>query len=127
MHKTICSQRLPVTILVSKDAQLKSASFDMNEKFAPGCPPTQTPTQMIQNEFLIPDSHGIIDILVSIEMIFQALQIELSRLMIELVKWEVPKIPEFSLVMSTSFQGGPINLQLYAYNGVNELFNPNFA
>ena len=71
----------------------------MNEKFAPGCPPTQTPTQMIQNEFLIPDSHGIIDILVSIEMIFQALQIELSRLIIELVKSEVPKIPEFSLIM----------------------------
>ena len=57
----------------------------MYEKFVQDCPPTQTPTQKFQNEFLRSGSHGIIDILVSIEMIFQALQAlqtELSRLMI---------------------------------------------
>ena len=82
MHKTIFPQRPPVTILVSKDAQFNFASFDMYEKFVQDCPPTQTPTQKFQNEFLRSGSHGIIDILVSIEMIFQALKTELSRFMI---------------------------------------------
>ena len=46
----------------------------MNEKFVQGCPPTQTPTQKFQNDFSVSVSHGIMDILVSFEMIFQALQ-----------------------------------------------------
>ena len=85
---------------ISKDAQFNSASFDFDKKFARGCPPTQTPTQMFQNQFLISDSHGIMDILVSIEMIFQALQTRLSRLMIKSVKSKIPKFPEFSLFIT---------------------------
>ena len=69
----------------------------MNKKFAPDCPPTQTPTQKFENGFSVSVSHGIMDILVSLETIFQALQTELSGLMIKSVKSKIPKFPEFSL------------------------------
>ena len=49
----------------------------MYEKFVQGCPPTQTPTQKFQNEFLISSSHGIMDILVSFDTIFSPLKTEL--------------------------------------------------
>ena len=73
----------------------------MYEKFVQGCPPTQTPTQKFQNEFLISGSHGIMDILVSFVMISQALQTELSRFMIDRVWSKIPKFPEFSLPISS--------------------------
>ena len=103
-NETIIPLRSSVTILVSKDAQLKNASFDMNKKFVQGCPPTQTPTQKFQNDFSVSVSHGIMDILVSFEMIFQALQTWVSRLMIKSVKSKIPKFPEFSLFIYESYK-----------------------
>ena len=47
--------------------------------------------------------NGIMDILVSFETIFQALQTGLSRLMIKSVKSKIPKFPEFSLHMNFKF------------------------
>jgi len=69
--------------------------LNFEKKFARGCPLTQTPTQMFQNQFLISDSHGIMDILVSIEMIFQALQTSAQAIQIDhqLSEVENPKIP----------------------------------
>ena len=98
-NKTISSQRLPVTKPVSKEAQSNCATFDIYEKFVAGCLPTQTPTQKFQNEFLISESHGIVDILLSFELIFQTLQTELSRFMIESARSKIPKFPEFSLLI----------------------------
>ena len=89
-----------MTILVSKDAEFNFASFDMYEKFVQGCPPTQTPTQKFQNEFSVSVSQGNIDILVSFERIFQALQTEPPRFMIDSVWIIIPKFPEFSLKMA---------------------------
>ena len=92
--KTIIPLRSSVTILVSKDAQLKSASFDMNKKFVQGCPPTQTPTQKFQNDFSVSVSHGIMDILVSFEMIFQAtnLGIQIDDQISEVENSKIPGI-----------------------------------
>ena len=66
--------------------------------------PLKDPPQKFQSEFLISVSHGIMDILVSIEMILRALQTELSRFIIGSVKSKIPKFPEFNLpILDESF------------------------
>ena len=37
--------------LISEDEEFSCASFDLYEKIARGCPPTQTPTQKVQSGF----------------------------------------------------------------------------
>ena len=38
--------------LVSKDVEFYCASFDRSEKFVASCPPMETPTQKLKNQFL---------------------------------------------------------------------------
>ena len=47
------------------------------------CPHTQTPTQKLKTKFLMLRSQEIGSSLVSFEMIFEALQFELPRLMFQ--------------------------------------------
>ena len=44
----------PTTTLMSKDVEFYCASFELCQKFARGCPPTQTPTQKFKNRFSNP-------------------------------------------------------------------------
>ena len=53
------------------------ASFDPCKKFARGCLPTQTPTQMLKNGLSTFDSVEIGTSLVSFEIIFEVLELEL--------------------------------------------------
>ena len=54
----------------SKDVEFYCASFDIYEKFAGECPPTQTPTQKLKSEFLKFSLQEISSSLVPLEMIF---------------------------------------------------------
>ena len=83
--------------LVSKDAKFYCASFDKDEKFVGRCPPTQTPTQKLKSEFFKFRSQEISSSLVSSEMIFEALQSELSRFKFDTLSSKILKIPEFNL------------------------------
>ena len=58
--------------LGSTDAEFMCASFDLGQKFARGCPPTQTPTQKLKSGFLKFISQEIGPSLVSMLMIFEA-------------------------------------------------------
>ena len=60
--------------LVSKDVTFSGASFGLYEKFVEGCPPTQTPTQMLKSVFSMISFQEIGPILVSFQMIFEALK-----------------------------------------------------
>ena len=91
---------LTVMRLRSKDAELFCASFGLCERFARGCPPTQTPTQKFKNGFLIFSSQGIALRLVSLKMIFEALQSELLRFTFHLLSSKILKLPEFTLIIS---------------------------
>ena len=65
--------------LISKDVEFYCASFDIYEKFAGECPPTQTPTQKLKSGFSIFNSQGMGLSLVWLKMIFEVLQSELFR------------------------------------------------
>ena len=71
---------LPRTTLVSKYRKFSCASFDLREKFVGGYPPTQTPTQKFKSGLSMYDSQEISSGLISLRMIFEALQSELFRL-----------------------------------------------
>ena len=78
------------------------ASFDIYEKFAGGCPPTQTPTQKLKSGFPTSNSQGIASSLVSFQMIFEALQSELFRLKFPRLSSKILKIPEFNLTIEVN-------------------------
>ena len=80
--------------------EFSGASFDQCEKIARGCQPTQTPTQKLQNEFLIISSKEIDPSLVSLERVFECLQSELFRFKYDSLSSEILKIPEFNLTMN---------------------------
>ena len=82
-----------------KDVEFLCASFDLDQKFARGCPPTQTPTQKLKSGFLRFSSQEIGSSLLSLEVIFEALQSELPRFNLHALSLKIPKIPEFNLVM----------------------------
>ena len=98
--KTIFAPPRPITTLVSKDVEFSCASFDLYEKFARWCPPTQTPTRKFKTGISIFSSQGMGSTLVSLRMIFKALQSELFRLKFHFLESKLQKIPEFNLVMS---------------------------
>ena len=88
-----------VTTFISKDVEFYCASFDIYEKFAGACPPTQTPTQKLKSWFSMSSSQGIASSLISFEMIFRVLQSELFRFKFKSLSSKIVKIPEFNLVM----------------------------
>ena len=70
------------------------ASFELCKKFFAGCPPTQTPTQKFKSEFWIFSSQEIGSILVSLEMIFEALQSSQAiQIQVWLALFKSPKNP----------------------------------
>ena len=97
--KTIFPTRTHRTRLVSKDVEFYCASFDIYEKFAGACPPTQTPTQKLKSWFSMSSSQGIASSLISFEMIFRVLQSELFRFKFKSLSSKIVKIPEFNLSM----------------------------
>ena len=90
------------TTLVSKDVKFYCASFGPYEKFVGGCPPTQTPTQMLKSVFSILSSQETGSSSVSLTMIFGALQFELFRFKIHSLCSKILKIPEFTLNISNT-------------------------
>ena len=86
-----------VTTFISKDVEFYCASFDIYEKFAGACPPTQTPTQKLKSWFSMSSSQGIASSLISFEMIFRVLQSELFRFKFKSLSSKIVKIPEFNL------------------------------
>ena len=101
--KTIFAPPRPITTLVSKDVEFSCASFDLYEKFARWCPPTQTPTRKFKTGISIFSSQGMGSTLVSLRMIFKALQSELFRLKFHFLESKLQKIPEFNLRMCKDF------------------------
>ena len=95
--KTIFAPPRPITTLVSKDVEFSCASFDLYEKFARWCPPTQTPTRKFKTGISIFSSQGMGSTLVSLRMIFKALKSELFRLKFHFLESKWQKIPEFNL------------------------------
>ena len=92
--------------MVSKDVEFSGAeSFDLCEKFARRCPPTQTPTQKLKHEFSIISSKESAPSLISLEMVFEYLQSEaqilsyLDSSMIHRVE-KSKKVPKFNLTMN---------------------------
>ena len=69
-----------MTILVSKDAQFPSASFDVFKNFVQRYTPTDSPTQQLKHGFSALKFNEYAIILVSFEMISKILQAELLRL-----------------------------------------------
>ena len=98
--KTIFAPPRPITTLVSKDVEFSCASFDLYEKFARWCPPTQTPTRKFKTGISIFSSQGMGSTLVSLRMIFKALKSELFRLKFHLLESKLQKIPKFNLTIS---------------------------
>ena len=78
-----------------KDVEFLCASFDLDQKFARGCPPTQTPTQKLKSGFLGFSSQEINSCLVSLLMIFEALKSEIFR-------FKNPKNPEIQPIYEGS-------------------------
>ena len=97
--KTIFAPPRPITTLVSKDVEFSCASFDLYEKFARWCPPTQTPTRKFKTGISIFSSQGMGSTLVSLRMIFKALQSELFRLKFHSLSSKIEKFPEFNLLI----------------------------
>ena len=64
--ETIFPLSLSVTTLISEDVEFYCASFDICEKFARWCPPTQTPTQKLKSGFLRSSSQEVGSSLVSL-------------------------------------------------------------
>ena len=79
---------------------LHYALFDLYEKFARWFPPTQTPTQEFKSGISLFSSQGMDSTLVSLRMIFKALQFELFGLKFHFLGSKFRKIPEFNLIMS---------------------------
>ena len=101
--KTIFAPPRPITTLVSKDVEFSCASFDLYEKFARWCPPTQTPTRKFKTGISIFSSQGMGSTLVSLRMIFKALQSELFRLKFHFLESKLQKIPEFNLMIGANW------------------------
>ena len=97
--KTIFPLSPTATTLVSKDVKFYCASFGPNEKFVGGCPPTQTPTQMLKSVFSILSSQETGSSSVSLKMIFGALRFELFRFKIHSLGSKILKFPEFNLMI----------------------------
>ena len=94
--KTIFDPPRSRATLASKDLELYYVSFGLHEKFARGCPLTQTPTQKFKSWFLRFSSQILDSSLVSLKIIFGASKSELFRLKLHMLN---SKIPEFNLVM----------------------------
>ena len=90
-------------LLIPKDVEFFCASFDVCHKFARGCPPTRTPTQKLKSGFLRFSSQEIGSSLISLWMIFEALQSELFRFKFHSLGSKILKFPEFNLTMSLKF------------------------
>ena len=119
--KTIFAPPRPITTLVSKDVEFSCASFDLYEKFARWCPPTQTPTRKFKTGISIFSSQGMGSTLVSLRMIFKALQSELFRFKFHSLSSKILKIPEFSLLIRWRY-----NLFGYFNNFFNKSISVNF-
>ena len=85
------------TRLVSKDVEFYCASFDISGKFVASCPPMETPTRKLKNEFSGRNSHGIYPNLEYFGMILKALQTLLFKIKIHPSMKKTPKSSEFSL------------------------------
>ena len=48
-----------MTTYIQSDVEFYGESFDMREKFVAACPPTETPTRKLKNEFSGRNSQGI--------------------------------------------------------------------
>ena len=68
-----------IGVLESNDEQFLSASFDVCDNFARGCPPTHLPTQIFWKWFPTWKSHGMMVILVSFWWALKALQTQICR------------------------------------------------
>ena len=75
------------------------ASFGRCEKFAPGCLPTQTPTQKLKSWLLGFSFQEIGSSLISLEMILEALQSELFRFKFHILSSKILKLPEINVSM----------------------------
>ena len=67
-------------------------------KFTASCPITQSPTQMLKSWFSEFSSQEIGSRLISFEMIFKSLQLELFRFWFHSLSSKILKIPEFNLI-----------------------------
>ena len=90
--KTIFPALTHRTRLVSKDVEFYCASFDISEKFVASCPPMDTPTQKVKNEFSGRNSQGIYPNLDYFGMILKALQTLLFKIKIHPSLKKTPKI-----------------------------------
>ena len=48
-----------MTAYIQSDVEFYGESFDMSKKFFAACPPTETPTRKLKNEFSGRNSQGI--------------------------------------------------------------------
>ena len=97
MCKTISPPLTHRTRLVSKDVKFYCASFDISKKFVASCPPTETPTRKLKNEFSGRNSQGIYPNLEYFLMILKAIQTLLLKIKIHPLVKKTPKSSEFSL------------------------------
>ena len=97
--KTIFAVRCRSWRPVSKDVEFYCASFDISEKFVASCPPMDTPTRKLKNEFSGRNSQGIYPNLEYFGMILKALQTLIFKIKIHQSVKKTPKSSEFSLHM----------------------------
>ena len=81
-YKTIFPQSLSMTAYIQSDVEFYCASFGISEKFVASCPPMDTPTQKLKNEFSGRNSHGIYPNLEYFWTILKALQTLLFKIKI---------------------------------------------
>ena len=85
------------------------AHFMIHMKSLSGCPPTQTPTQIRESGISMFSSQEIGSSLISLKMIFEALQSELFRFKFHLIWSKILKFLGFNLliqILITSVQSG---------------------
>ena len=97
LYKTTFAAPTHPTRLLSKDVEFYCASFDRSEKFVASCPPMETPTQKLKNQFPGRNSQGIYPNLEYFGMILKALQTLLLKIKIHPSVKKTPKSSEFSL------------------------------
>ena len=99
LYKTTFAAPTHPTRLLSKDVEFYCASFDRSEKFVASCPPMETPTQKLKNQFPGRNSQGIYPNLEYFGMILKALQTLLLKIKIHPSVKKTPKSSEFSLAI----------------------------
>ena len=90
-----------MTAYIQSDVEFYCASFDISEKFVASCPPMDTPTRKLKNEFSGRNSQGIYPNLEYFGMILKALQTLLFKIKIHPSVKKTPKSSEFSLGMKS--------------------------